>query len=101
MIDKPRHPGLMVKSLCLEPLGLSVSEGAKLLHIARPTLSKLVNGRLNISPEMAMRLSIVFNTSAELWINLQAGYDLWRVQKMRSKLHLHPFVPQGLAVSVH
>jgi addiction module HigA family antidote len=92
MIHKPKHPGLMVKSLCLEPLGLSVSQAAEFLKISRPTFSKLVNGRLNISPEMAIRLSIVFNTSAELWINLQAGYDLWKADKGRSKLHLHPFV---------
>jgi len=46
----------------------------------------LVNGHLNISPVMAMRLAIVFNTPEELWINLQAGYDLWKAQKTRSKL---------------
>ncbi len=91
MIHKPKHPGMMIKSLCLEQLGLSVSQAAKLLKIARPTLSKLVNGHLNISPEMAMRLSIVFNTSEELWINLQAGYDLWKAHKARAKLNLHPF----------
>jgi addiction module HigA family antidote len=72
-------------------LDLSVSKAAELLKISRPTFSKIVNGRLNISPEMAIRLSIVFNTSAELWINLQAGYDLWKADKVRSKLHLHPF----------
>ena len=74
MIYKPKHPGMMVKSLCLDQLNLSISKAAKLLKISRPTLSKLVNGHLNISPEMAIRLSVVFNTSEELWINLQAGY---------------------------
>lgn len=91
MIHNPKHPGMMVKSLCLEPLHLSVSKAAKLLKISRPTLSKLINGHLNISPEMAMRLAIVFNTSEEIWINLQAGYDIWKAQKSRSKLHLHPY----------
>ena len=96
MIHKPKHPGLMVKSLCLEPLNLSVSEAAKLLRISRPTLSKLINGHLNISPEMALRLAIVFNTSEELWVNLQAGYDLWKAQKMqhRLRLQLHSFLPR-------
>ena len=88
MIHKPKYPGQMVKSLCLDPLGLSVTEAAKILNISRPTLSKLINGRIGISPEMAVRLSIVFNTSAELWINLQAGYDLWLANKHRQKLHL-------------
>lgn len=91
MIHKPKHPGMMVKSLCLDQLNLSISEAAKLLKISRPTLSKLVNGHLNISPEMAIRLSVVFNTSEELWINLQAGYNLWKAQKLHQKLHLHPY----------
>lgn len=93
MIYKPKHPGFMVKSLCLEPLELTVSDAAKLLKVSRPTLSKLVNGHLNISPEMAIRLSIVFNTSEELWINLQAKYDLWLARKKKNKLHLKPFQP--------
>lgn len=98
MIHKPKHPGLMVKSLCLEALGLSVTEAAKALKISRPTLSKLINGRMGISPEMAVRLSIVFNTSEELWINLQVGYDLWLANKHRNKLHLKP-LPQVLSAA--
>jgi len=99
MIHAPKHPGTMIKSLCLKPLGLSVSQAAKLLKVSRPTLSKVVNGRLNISPEMAVRLSIVFNTSEELWINLQAGYDLWKAQKVKANLHLHPFMPRAVALT--
>ena len=90
MINKPKHPGKMVKSLCIDPLGLSITDAAKALDISRPSLSKLVNGRVNITPEMAVRLSIVFNTSDELWINLQANYDLWLAQKKRKSLHLKP-----------
>ncbi len=88
MIHNPKHPGCMVNSLCLKPLALSVTEAAKALGVSRPTLSKLLNGHMNISPEMAIRLSIVFNTSDELWINLQAGYDLWKARQRKSKLHL-------------
>jgi addiction module HigA family antidote len=90
MIHKPKHPGLMVKSLCLEPLKLSVTDAAIALGISRPTLSKLVNGRMGISPEMAERLSIVFNTSDEMWINLQAKYDLYLAHQYRSRLKLKP-----------
>ena len=97
MIHKPKHPGQMVKSLCLDPLGLSVTEAAKALKVSRPTLSKLVNGHMGISPEMAMRLVIVLNTSEEFWINLQAGYDLWKAQKQRRKLHLKPLTQAILA----
>lgn len=90
MIYKPKHPGLMVKSLCLDPLGLSVTEAAEHLQVARPTLSKLLNGHMSISPEMAVRLSIVFNTDSEVWINLQAKYDLYLAEKKRKKLRLKP-----------
>ena len=90
MIHKPKHPGLMVKSLCLEPLDVSVTDAAKALKVSRPTLSKLVNGRIGISPEMAVRLAVVFSTSEELWINLQSGYDLWKARQFRNRLHLKP-----------
>jgi addiction module HigA family antidote len=101
MIHKPKHPGRMVKSLCLEPLNLSVTDAAKLLHVSRPTLSKLINGRMNITPEMAARLAIVFNTSEEIWMNLQAGYDLWKAQQKRTKLliKLKPFVLHAIAAA--
>jgi addiction module HigA family antidote len=94
MIHNPKHPGLLVKSLCLDPLGLSITDAAKALKVSRPTLSKLLNGRMGISPEMAIRISIVFRTSDKLWINLQAGYDLWRAQRTKHKLHLKPLVKQ-------
>ncbi len=90
MIHNPKHPGSLVKSLCLEPLALSVTEAAKALKVSRPMLSKLLNGHANSSPDMAIRLSIVFNTSDKLWINLQAGYDLWKAQLQKNKLHLKP-----------
>lgn len=97
MIHNPTPPGCLVKSLCLEPLGLSVTEAAKVLKVSRPTLSKLLNGRIGISPEMAVRLSIVFNTSDKLWVDLQAGYDLWKAQKQRNKLHLKPLAIRAIA----
>lgn len=90
MIHKPKHPGLLVKSLCLDPLNLSVTGAAKALKISRPTLSKILNGRVNISPEMAVRISIVFSTSDKLWVDLQAGYDLWKAQQKKNKMHLKP-----------
>ncbi len=98
MIHKPKHPGRLVKSLCLEPLNLSVTEAAKALKVSRPTLSKLLNGRINISPEMAIRISVVFRTSDKLWVDLQAGYDLWKAQQKKNKLHLKPLaIPKEAA----
>jgi addiction module HigA family antidote len=99
MIHKPKHPGKMVKSLCLKPLGLSVTEGAEALVVSRPNLSNLLNARINISPDLAVRISVVFKTSDELWINLQAGYDFWKANQDKSKFHLKPL--PALAHATH
>ena len=65
-MHNPPHPGEIIKSLCLEPHGLTVTAAAKGLGVSRKTLSAILNGRAGISPEMAIRLSIAFNASAEL-----------------------------------
>ncbi len=73
----PPHPGEIIKELCLEPLGLTVTRAAEALGVSRKTLSAILNGRAGISPEMAIRLSLAFDTSAESWLNQQSQYDLW------------------------
>jgi len=97
MIHNPKHPGGLLKSLCLEPLGFSVTDAAKALKVSRPTLSKLLNGHIGISAEMAVRLSIVFRTSDKLWVDLQGGYDLWKAQQKKSKLRLKPVIMKKAA----
>ena len=84
----PPHPGEIIKELCLEPLGLSVTDAAKALGVSRKTLSSIVNSRAGISPEMAMRLSIAFDTTAESWLNQQVQYDLWLAERKRKKLRV-------------
>ena len=87
-MHNPPHPGRIIKSLCLDPLGLSVTEAAKGLGVSRKTLSGIVNGRAGISSEMAVRLSIAFDTSAESWINQQTQYDLWHAERGRKQLRV-------------
>lgn len=87
-MHNPPHPGEIIKSLCLEPLGVSVTAAAKALHVSRKTLSAILNGRAGISPEMAVRLSIAFGTSAESWLNQQTQYDLWHVEQHRKQLRV-------------
>ena len=87
-MHNPPHPGEIIKSLCLEPLGLSVTEAAKALGVSRKTLSAILNGRAGISSEMAVRLSIAFDTSAESWLNQQTQYDLWHAEQRRKQLHV-------------
>ena len=81
----PPHPGEIIKELCLEPLGLTVTRAAAALGVSRKTLSAVVNGRAGISPEMAIRLSIAFDTSAESWLNQQVQYDLWQVRQRQQE----------------
>jgi len=86
LMHNPPHPGEVIKKLCLEPLGLTVTEAAKALGVSRKTLSSILNGRTGISPEMAIRLSIAFNTTAESWLNEQIQYDLWQAEQHRAEL---------------
>lgn len=82
----PPHPGEVLKSTLIEGCGLSVTTAAEALGISRASLSKLINCRGGVSPEMAIRLSIALNTSSEMWHNLQATYDLWEAEKNRKKI---------------
>jgi len=85
-MKKPSHPGGFVLRQCIEPLGLSVTSATAALAVTRTSLSELVNGKRGISPEMAIRLSMVFGGSAENWLVQQAQYDLARVRVDRIKL---------------
>ena len=90
MHDLP-HPGGVVRRQCLEPLGLTVTETAKGLAVSRNTLSMLLNGRLGISPEMAIRLSEAFGSSPESWLLQQMQYDLWQAKANRSQVAVRRF----------
>ncbi len=73
----PPHPGEVLRELCIEPLGLTITDAARSLGVSRKTLSAILNERAGISPEMAIRLSMAFDTTAESWLNQQIQYDLW------------------------
>jgi addiction module HigA family antidote len=85
-MHNPPHPGEILRELCLEPIGVSVTDAAKALNVSRKTLSEILNGRASISPEMAIRLAIAFDTTPESWLNQQSQYDLWRASKRRKVL---------------
>jgi addiction module HigA family antidote len=85
-MKNPPHPGGVVLRLCIEPLGLTITDAAAALGVTRTTLSELVNGKRGISPEMAVRLSQVFGRSAESWLLQQAHYDLAQVPVERFRL---------------
>ncbi len=90
LMHNPPHPGAIIKELCLDPLGLSVTDAARALGVSRKTLSCIINGKAGISPEMAVRLSIAFDTSSESWVNQQSQYDLWQAEQHRNELNVKP-----------
>ncbi|MBI5135920.1 MAG: HigA family addiction module antidote protein [Nitrospirae bacterium] len=85
-MHNPPHPGEVIRDLCLEPLGLTVTAAAKALGVSRRTLSELLNGRRGISAEMAVRLSLGFGRSPEAWLAMQADHDLAQVLPKVKKL---------------
>lgn len=85
-MKNPPHPGLTVRHDCLEPLGLTVTEGAKVLGVTRQALNNLLNGKSGISPEMAVRLAKAFGSSAETWLGIQLDYDLAQVRRRENEI---------------
>jgi antitoxin HigA-1 len=80
-MHNPPHPGEVIRELCLEPLGVSVSEAAKSLGVTHKALSELLNGKSGVSPSTALRLAIAFDTSPESWLNMQQQDDLYHARK--------------------
>ena len=74
---QPTHPGIILKEDYLKPLAVSIKDMAEILVVSRKTLSKIINTRGSITPDMALRLSRAFKTTPDLWLNLQKNYDLW------------------------
>lgn len=85
-MKNPPHPGLSVRYDCLDPLGLSIAEGAKALGVTRQAMNNLVSGKAGISAEMAIRLEKAFGCGAETWLRMQAAYDLAQVEKQGGKI---------------
>ena len=80
-MHNPPHPGEIIRELCIDPLGLSVTKAAEGLGVSRKTLSAVLNGRSGVSPEMALRLSKSLGRSPESWLAMQDAYDLWQARK--------------------
>ena len=86
LMHNPPHPGEILKEFCLKPLGITETEAAEDVGVTRKTLSGILNGRAGISPEMAIRLSIAFDTTAESWLNQQLQYDLWHPEQQEVRV---------------
>ncbi len=91
-MKNPPHPGGIVKD-CIEELGLSVTDAAKVLDVSRPTLSRVINGRSAISPEMAIRLSKAFGSTPEMWLRMQTAFDLAQARIYADTINVQRYDP--------
>jgi addiction module HigA family antidote len=89
----PPHPGRSIQDGCLDPLGLSVTDGAGLLGVARHTLSRVIHGHAGISPEMAIRLEKAGWSIADTWVRMQAAYVLAQARKNQDEIQVKPHAP--------
>lgn len=92
-MKNPPHPGHSIKDACLEPLGLSVTDAAEVLGIARHTLSRLLNGHAGISPEMAIRLEKAGWSNADHWLRKQSAYDLAQARLYADDIKVQRYRP--------
>ena len=90
MMHEPLHPGEIVREELIDATGMTVTEAATRLGISRTSLSRLLNGHAGISPEMALRLSMLFTTSIDMWMNLQSQYDTWVINKKANTIKITP-----------
>jgi addiction module HigA family antidote len=93
-MKNPSHPGRIFKDACFEPLGLSVTEAARALGIGRHTLSRVLNGRAGISPEMAIRLEKAGWSDADQWMRMQTAYDLAQARLHERDIKVQPYEPR-------
>ena len=89
-MHNPPHPGEVIKGLWLDPMGISITQASKAIGVSRKTLSKIINKKGSIMPEMALRLSIALGSSPESWMGHQVAYDLWHAEQNKDKLNVTP-----------
>lgn len=96
---KPSHPGLILKFHYMEPLKLTVTRVAAALGISRKTLSQIINGRASVTADVALKLSKAFDTSPELWMNLQQTYTLWEATQDSKDWQKIPVFKMNMALA--
>ena len=93
VMSDPPHPGLSIRQNCLDPVGLTVTDAAKVLGVARHTLSRLLNGHAAVSPEMALRLEKAGWSNAEFWMRRQTSYALVQARKREDGINVDRHEP--------
>ena len=96
-MKNPPHPGRSIKENCLDPLGLSLIEAAKVLGVARHTLSRVVERPAAVSPKMAIRLEKAGWSNAEFWLRRQTSYNLAQARRSEDQIEVGRYEPQPTA----
>jgi len=97
---KPSHPGKILDDLYIKPLDFNLQKLADRLGIARNTLFKIRSGRAGITPAIAISLAKAFDTTPQLWLNLQQTYDLWVEENEYIQEPIQPIIKDGKFLSV-
>ncbi len=90
---KPSHPGAILREDILKEMNISITKAAEALQVSRKTLSEIVNENAGITAEMAVRLEKGFGVEAQLWLTMQAKYDLWKVQHSGKVARINRIAP--------
>jgi addiction module HigA family antidote len=94
---RPAHPGQFIRMEVLEPLGLSVTEGARVLGVTRPALSALLNGRAALSPEMALRIEKAFGPKMDTLLRMQTAYEISETREREGEIKVKRYVARRAA----
>lgn len=92
---RPAHPGPFIRDEVLVPLGLSVTDAARALGVSRPALSALVNGRVSLSPDMAIRVEKAFGTDMETLLRMQTSFDIAEARARADAIKVRRYVAQA------
>lgn len=98
---KPAHPGMILEEHYVKPLNLNLQDLADHLGITRNTLFKIRIGKANITPTVALALAEAFDTTPQLWLNLQQKYDLWVEENEKQHVHVAPIFKEGMLFPLH
>ena len=90
-MTNPPHPGEFIRTEIIEPLGLSVTGAAEILGVSRPALSSLLNGKADLSGEMALRIEQAFGPRMDTLMRMQSAYDIARTRKLESKIRVRRY----------
>ncbi len=87
-MKSPPHPGDFIRTEIIQPAGLSVTAAAIALQVSRPALSSLLNGRADLSGDMALRIEKAFGVQMDTLLRMQASYDIAQTRKREKKIHV-------------